>query len=79
MAKIEKLKKDPEWAKTRRNAKYGFRTMKVGDLKRFSVDEQGCKDIKSFRALVWNRSRQLGYELICRELEDGTFEVYRRA
>jgi hypothetical protein len=65
----------PEWV--RRNKKYNFRTMVVGELMTIEPNEQGCKDIRSFRALVHNRAKQLGYVLSCRECANGAWEVYR--
>jgi len=73
--------KNAKWPSApRRYRKYGFRDMAPGDtLQVTPVDENGvgCKDITSFRALVWNTAKRLGYVLSCRQLEDGTFEVYR--
>jgi len=79
MPSVKKLQDAPAWGAGKRYRKYNFRAMAIGELMTVPVDEQGCKDIKSFRALVWNRARQLGFTLSCRELEDGTFEVYRSA
>lgn len=67
----------PDWINPKRYKKYNFHTMEVGELRVIEKDAQGCKDIKSFRALVWNRSRQLGYTLHCRARDDGAYEVYR--
>lgn len=67
----------PDWVKPRKYKKYNFNSMAVGELRVIPVDECGCKGIKSFRALVWNRSQQLGYQLHCRQRADGGFEVYR--
>lgn len=67
----------PDWVMPKTYKKYKFKEMKVGDLLEIPVDECGCKDLKSFRALVWNRSRQLNMVLSCRQREDGVFEVYR--
>lgn len=78
MVKIVKMNDAPEWATRGRNAKYDFRSMAVGALMTIPVDECGCKNIKSFRALVWNRARQLGYDLICRVNENGDYEVFRK-
>lgn len=79
MGKIEKLKNVPEWGAGRKNKKYPVKEMGVGELLHLSVDEIGCKDIKSFRAYLWQRSKQLGRHYTCRQLEDGSIEVYRRA
>lgn len=79
MPSVKKLQDVPTWGEGKRYRKYGFGAMAVGELMSIPVDEQGCKDIKSFRALVWNRAKQLEFTLTCRELEDGTFEVYRSA
>lgn len=76
--KIKNLKNQPTWSKqTRKYKKYNFERMQVGDLMTLQVEEQGCKDIKSFRALLWNRAKALGFELSCREREDKVWEVYR--
>lgn len=79
MIKILKTAKKPDWVdmKKRKYMKYDFRRMQVGEVMIIPVDEMGCKDVKSFRALVWNRARQLGYELTCRQRKDGAYEVYR--
>lgn len=64
----------------RRYRKYGFKDLQVGEtLTVPPVDENGigCRDIVSFRALVWNTAKRLGYVLSCRQLENGNFEVYR--
>lgn len=79
MAKVKKLKKTPSWVKKSKNAKYNLHELEVGDLRTFPVDEIGCKDIKSFRAYLWHRSKQLGFDLKCRQLPNGSIEVYRRA
>lgn len=70
----------PDWTHNlgRKYKRYNFAAMQVGQVKVIPVDEQGCRTLKSFRALVWNRSRQLGFDLVCRMREDGAFEVYRR-
>lgn len=79
MAIIKKLTSEPVWSRKRKNAKYDVRSLEPGMIMTLSVDEIGCKDIKSFRAYLWHRSRQLGYDMKCRQLEDGKIEVYRRA
>ncbi|AGC35763.1 hypothetical protein ACP46_gp78 [Rhizobium phage RHEph06] len=67
----------PDWVQPKTYKRYDFKSMQVGDLMVIAEKDQGCKNLKSFRALVWNRSRQLGYVLSCRQREDGAFEVYR--
>ncbi|QIG73223.1 hypothetical protein EVC02_002 [Rhizobium phage RHph_N17] len=71
------MDKPPEWVRPKTYKKYDFKSMQVGDLMVIEPKDQGCKNLKSFRALVWNRSNQLGFVLSCRQREDGAFEVYR--